>query len=263
MHFEDLEFVVLWEQITGDRMPPPFIFTSRTPMYYDFLREKRSAAERVEARWDGALGNLAEVMAEPDIRIVVNGFDGRDLKHADGRVRMMALRRAGRGYLLKQLPGETYVHSGGFTAVECDPLSLAEAVVDALPEVGAGRQADVKLDGTQGSDYADDDIGRTIIDDVFEDAAVQRTKRFLNSSVVCAGTIEVIQGHSKFGPRGITEHLLEWRDLEDDGRYVIGGEPPFIAAAVDSSRLTNAINVRVAAVVRAIRDERGILSGSE
>ncbi|MET8422568.1 ESX secretion-associated protein EspG [Nocardia sp. NPDC004860] len=258
LRFEDLEFVVLWEQATGEAMPAPFLYTSRTPMYYDYLREKRQVYEGLQGRWTRRLDLLTDAIAEPDIRISVNGFDGRDPARADGRVRMVALRRGSYGYLVEQLPGETYLHSGGFTVTECDPVALAEMVVATLPQVQAGRQSDITLQVPDEPDSGYDEYSRSLIDDIFEDPIGQRAKRFLTAPMACMGTIEVVQGSSKFGPRGITARQLDWRDVEDDGRYVIGGdELPYVAVSADPKRMITAINSRVAAVVQAIREERG------
>ncbi|MFC9993667.1 ESX secretion-associated protein EspG [Nocardia sp. NPDC127526] len=261
--FGDLELVVLWEQFTGEGLPDPFIFTSRTPLLFDYLREKRAVAEQLRARQDPSLRWLAEVVTQPDLRITVSGFDCRDPENAEGRIRMIALRRADRGLLIKQLPGETYLHSGGFVVSECDPLRLADEVAAALPEVEAGKQAEIELVDPRRNAVSESEIGRTIIDDVFEDSAGLRSKRFLMTTPVRMGTIQIGQGHSKFGPQGITRYGLEWRDLDGDGRYLIGGEPPYRAVAVDGAKFTRAINVRVAAVIRAIKDERGMLGVSE
>ncbi|MFE2995130.1 ESX secretion-associated protein EspG [Nocardia sp. NPDC059246] len=259
LRLEDLEFVVLWEQAAGEAMPAPFLYTSRTPMYYDYLREKRQVYERLQDRWTRQLDLLSDAIAEPDIRITVNGFDGDNPTRADGRVRIVALRRGSHGFVIEQLPGETYLHSGGFAVTECDPVALAELVVAALPQVPAGRQSDITLPmpGEPDSGY-DHEHSRSIIDDILEDPVSQRAKRFLTASMACMGTVEVVQGSSKFGPRGVTARQLDWRDVKDDGRYVIGGdELPFIAVPADSKRLVTAINSRVAAVVQAIREERG------
>ncbi|MFJ9362845.1 ESX secretion-associated protein EspG [Nocardia sp. NPDC101769] len=258
LRFEDLEFVVLWEQARDEAMPAPFLYTSRTPMYYDYLREKREVYERLRGRWTGRMDLLSDAIAEPDIKITVNGFDGRDPGRADGRVRMIALRRGSYGFLIEQLPGETYLHSGGFTVAECDPVALAEMVVAALPQVGAGSQPDITLQTPGAADSGYDEYRSTLIDNVFEDSIGQRAKRFLAAPMECMGTIEVIQGISKFGPRGITARHLDWRDVEGDGRYIIGGdELPYVAVSADPKRMVTAINSRVAAVVQAIREERG------
>lgn len=257
--FGDLEFVVLWERLTGENLPAPFIFTSRTPLLFDYLREKREEAERLEAKWDRSLDHFAQVVARPDLRIVVTGFDARDPQRADGRIRMIALRRGERGYLMKQLPGETYMHSSGFEVRECDALRLADEVADALPESEAGREADITLVDPRQNATVEHEVGRTIIDDVFGDSVNYRSKKFLATVPVRMGTIEVVQGYSEYGPRGAAVYGLQWRDLQDDGRYAISGEPPHVAVAVDRKRLITLINSRVAEVVRRIKDERQTL----
>ncbi|MFF0609182.1 ESX secretion-associated protein EspG [Nocardia tengchongensis] len=258
LRFEDLEFVVLWEQAKGEAMPAPFLYTSRTPMYYDYLREKRQVFERLRDNWTSRMELLSDAIAEPDISITLNGFDGRDPSRADGRVRIIALRRGTYGYVIEQVPGETYLHSGGFTVTECDPLALADLVVAALPEVGAGCQSDILLQVPGEPDSSHDEFRLSPIGDNLEDPIGLRAKRFLAAPMECMGTVEVIQGFSKFGPRGITTRQMDWRDVEDDGRYIIGGdELPFVAVPADPKRMVTAINGRVAAVVQAIREERG------
>ncbi|MFF0635506.1 ESX secretion-associated protein EspG [Nocardia sp. NPDC004151] len=258
LRFEDLEFVVLWEQATGDAMPAPFLYTSRTPMYYDYLREKRAVFERLQRDWTKRLDLLSDAIAEPDLSITVNGFDGRDPSRADGRVRIRALRRGTYGFVIEQLPGETFLHSGGFTVTECDPVALADLVVAALPQVGGGSHSEVMLQAPGEPDSSHDEYRRSLIEDNLEDPIGLRAKRFLSAPMECMGTIEVVQGFSKYGPRGITSRQMDWRDVEDDGRYFIGGdELPFMAVPADSKRMVTAINSRVAAVVQAIREERG------
>ncbi|UGT39673.1 ESX secretion-associated protein EspG [Nocardia yamanashiensis] len=257
--FGDLEFTVLWEMITGDDLPAPLIFTSRTPLRDDYFREKREMVEQLRSKWDYSVDALADVIEQPDLRVIVSGVDGRDERRADGRIRMIALRRGDRGLLIKQLPGETYSHSGGFTVRECDPVRLADEVAAALPETDAGRQGNTPLADPSAGPMVEPQFDRLIIDDIFADSATLRSKKFLAITPMCMGTIEVRQGHSKFGPKGMVSHSLQWRDLEDDGRYVIRREPPYVAVPADSKQLIASINVCVAAVIRAIKDERGTL----
>ncbi|WP_131816469.1 hypothetical protein [Nocardia salmonicida] len=48
----------------------------------------------------------------------------------------------------------------------------------------------------------------------------------------------MLQGHSKYGPRGRIETGLLWRDLPDDGRYVMPlDDPAPVASAMSSDRL--------------------------
>ncbi|WP_306360372.1 ESX secretion-associated protein EspG [Nocardia sp. CC227C] len=255
--FGDLEFVVLWELFGEDRLPHPFVFTSRTPMYFDYLREKREVAERLRTGADAAIAPVAESMVRPDIRITVDGWAGRDPERADARIRILATRKGDRGYVAIQLPGETYTHSGGFVVAECDPLRLADAIVAALPTAEPGDATEIALlppeADREGLDY---EYGRSPTRFRPEETLPGRSRRFLRTTPSLIGTIDIEQGMSKFGPRGITRHRLEWRDLSDDGRYVIAHAAPWVAVSADHGRLTSMINVRIADVVKVIREER-------
>ncbi|WP_181699436.1 ESX secretion-associated protein EspG [Nocardia sp. GTS18] len=252
----DLELVVIWESLgEAGVLPRPFVFTSRTPMYYDYLREKQIVSERLPTKLGNSFENVLEAMTKPDVRIVVNGLDPSDPLRADGRVRMLALRRANRGYLITQLPGETHMHSGGYTVAECDPLKLADVTVSALPSADAGKMPEIPLIETAVDDV-EYDYGRSLVEDDFDERAKVRSNKFLAMPTTSVGSIGVVQGHSEFGPRGITERWLDWRDLTDDGRYAISPEPSSKAIPVDSAQLISMINARIAAIIRAIRDER-------
>ncbi|MGW5450594.1 ESX secretion-associated protein EspG [Nocardia sp. NPDC003979] len=252
----DLELVVIWESLgEAGTLPHPFVFTSRTPLYYDYMREKRKVGMVLSTKLDSSFKNVLEVLTQPDVRIVVNGMDSRDPQRADGRVRMLGMRRANRGYLITQVPGETYMHSGGFTVTECDPLKLADIIVSALPSAEAGRMPEIPLIETAATDV-EYDYGRSFVEDDFDERAKVRSTKFLAMPTASVGSIGVVQGHSDFGPRGITERWLEWRDLEDDGRYVVTPGPSSTAVSADSAKLISMVNARIAAIVRAIRDER-------
>ncbi|MGM7644075.1 ESX secretion-associated protein EspG [Nocardia sp. JW2] len=252
----DLELVVIWESLgEAGTLPHPLVFISRTPMYYDYLREKREVGEGLSTKLDNSFKNVLEALTQPDIRIVVNGLDSRDPHRADGRVRMLALRRANRGYLITQLPGETYMHSGGFTVTECDPLKLADIIVSALPPAEAGKMPEIPLIETAVTDV-EYDYGRSFVEDDFDERTKVRSSKFLAMPTASVGSIGVVQGHSEFGPRGITERWLQWRDLEDDGRYAVTPGPSSTAIPADSAQLISMVNARIAAVIRAIRDER-------
>ncbi|WP_330183371.1 ESX secretion-associated protein EspG [Nocardia sp. NBC_01503] len=253
----DLEFVVLWEQLNSDYLPFPFSFMSRTPLYDDFLREKRETAERVRTRLSGSFDSVLESVAQPDIRIIVDAWDGRDPQRSDGRIRIMATRKGSQGFLVTQLPGETYMHSGGFTVAECDPLRLADEIVSALPVSKPGDHAEIPLSPpSEKQDDIDYEYGRSRIGAGPEDPVADRSRKFLHIRPTLIGTIDVIQGSSVFGPRGVTRHRMEWRDLQDSGRYVIGHAAPWKAVAADEKRFIGMINARIAEVIRVIKEER-------
>ncbi|MGO4615052.1 ESX secretion-associated protein EspG [Nocardia sp. 2YAB30] len=237
----DLEFAAAWAATGEEQLPQPLLYTSRTELLEDSERELRQAATQARTNHGAALDPVLAALGRPDIRVVVHGRSPADPENPKGQIRLHACRLGSTGYLVTQLPGETIWHSGGYTITELDALELAKTVVDALPMVGPGRHRDIVLPE---GDVDHGDIIRA------------RARRFLALPAVTTGTITVIQGHSAFGPRGISSRTVRWCDLLDDGRYVITGRPP-AATGADVRRMTAAINNAIAHVVTAIQEERG------
>ncbi|MFE3442573.1 ESX secretion-associated protein EspG [Nocardia sp. NPDC059180] len=254
--FSDTEFFVLWKSLRRGGLPFPLYYTGRTEDPERFKAELLAAQEELRRRLGSSFDSVLATIADPDLRIVVNGGDGREPREPKSLVRLIGVRSQNNGYLLKQLPGESYWHSGGFTVTEYEAVGLAHAVVAEMPEAKPGRQRDVVLPAERPGDELDHSYGGSAVHDSFDDSIAQRGAAFLATPAPSYGTIDVVQGFSIFGPRGITKHRLRWRDLEDDGRYVIGDETPPMARPADRKHLTNTINTRVAAVIRAIKDER-------
>lgn len=255
----DLEFVVAWEDMKGEFLPHPFVFTSRTPLWNDYLREKNEVRSLLESKLDHSFAEVLTRIARPDIRIEVTAWDSRDAEDPKSCIRMLAVRLGAEALVVTQLPGETVRHSGGYTFVEADPLSLAEVVVAALPKADAGRRREVVLAAAGGVaqeqdfDYSYRD---SAVFDSFDDSIGRRSADFLGAPTGSMGVIRVVQGRSRFGPRGIVDRTLRWRDLLDDGRYMITADNPPIARPVGAKQMIAMVNSEIATVVRTIRDER-------
>ncbi|MBF6211555.1 ESX secretion-associated protein EspG [Nocardia puris] len=257
--FTDLEFVALWDGMREGSLPQPFSFISRTEFRQDFLRECARTRERLRDSEGHELARIFEDIARPDIAVRIRGLRGPDAAEPANVVRLLAVRRGERGYVVSQSPGETVEHSGGFTVTEVGALSLADAVVSRLPEVGPGTHKHIVLptpeEFADGRRDMDDSHESSPLWDSFEPSDAHRAESFLRSATRGMGTMTVDQGRSKFGPRGRVRRRLEWRDVVEDGRYVIvSGSPPF-AAAADERRMIAAINTEIAAVVKSIKDE--------
>ncbi|NNH74043.1 hypothetical protein HLB23_30020 [Nocardia uniformis] len=82
-----------------------------------------------------------------------------------------------------------------------------------------------------------------------------RSARFLRVPATFSGEIQITQGSSVFGPRGINRHTVGWRDLTDYGRYVVTDRPA-MALAADAKRFVSVLNSRIASVIAAIKEER-------
>ncbi|MFC9892432.1 ESX secretion-associated protein EspG [Nocardia sp. NPDC127579] len=255
-HFTDLEFVAVWESLREGAIPPPFVFTSRTPLHADFTREKNEARARIRERWGDALDPVLAVLAHPDIRVLVQGWSGGDPADPAGRLSVLGVRHGHQGYLVQQTPGETIWHSRAFTIAECDAVHLGAAVGGALPECAAGKWNRVVLDSAAARPDVDYVYGRSLAHELTFDPDTERRRRFDKMPEVGSGRIEISQARSRFGPRGVTRRKLGWRDLEGDGRYAITDGRPPVAIAADPKRLISLINAEIAEVVRAIKDER-------
>ncbi|CAM4515545.1 ESX secretion-associated protein EspG [Nocardia ninae] len=254
--FSDLEFAVLWGGEENAYLPRPLSFTSRTPMWNDYMEERARTRDALRGTVDPRFDEVLAAIRQPDIRIEARGWDARDWTNTKASIRLLAARRGERGFLVTQLPGETVEHSSGFTVSECEAVQLADVVVDALPDAEPGKRADIALATQDYGDEMDYGYGRSVVHDSFEGSVRDRATEFLATPAPCVGRIDVIQVQSIFGPRGTTRHRLKWRDLENDGRYLIDDSNPPVAMASDRKRLIAAVNTRIAEVVRAIKDER-------
>ncbi|MBF6351432.1 MULTISPECIES: ESX secretion-associated protein EspG [Nocardia] len=236
-----LEFVVSWERTGEQFLPEPLFYISETRLLADSERRKRATAEELRARGGGLPEPVLACLAHPDLRITVVGADRRASGEPSRQIRMLGVRQGPTGYLVTQLPGESARRGGGFRITEGDAVELATQVVTALPAAAPGRRGEIVLPR----------VGFEL------DTAVRtRGNRFLRLPTASEGTIDVVQGSSRYGPRGIARRTLRWRDVVDDGRYALAGERPDAATAVDAKVLTAAVNNAVAQVVASIRDER-------
>ncbi|WP_109526111.1 MULTISPECIES: ESX secretion-associated protein EspG [Nocardia] len=238
--FTDLEFNLLCEDVRQGELPAPFVFTSRTRLEADYEREKAQVRQRLRQRMDHETDALAGAIAKPDVFVVAHAWDDQDFDNPEARTRVHAIRHRARGYVITQLPGETLAHSGGFTVVECDPHTLGDTVLGLLPRCDAGGLDDIALSlpSTEPQHEVERPVSRISDndDDPGDDAV--RSAAFFEIPAVSTGIVKVLQGRSKYGPRGRIEAGLLWRDLPDDGRYVIPLDHPApVATAMGSDHL--------------------------
>ncbi|WP_327112638.1 ESX secretion-associated protein EspG [Nocardia sp. NBC_01730] len=254
--FTDIEFDALWSRTRADILPRPFVIVTDIPYENDYQRELHRIREQWQFNGDPAFDQICADVLEPDLSLVVRGIDGQDPRNPKGSIRKLAVRRKDRGYLLTQLPGKTVAHSAGFTVTECDPLSLASVVVAELPEVAAGKHAQITLPMPREGGEMDHSYDKSGLWDSFEDTNQRAAEWFESTVPTTRGAIGVFQGISIFGPRGRVSRWLQWRDLPDDGRYVIGADLPPVAEPADAKRFAAMINTEIVNVIRVIKDER-------
>lgn len=254
-----LEFRALCGVHTEGRLPRPLVFTSSTRWADEYEWELSETARDLRARFNGELDAVGVALAKPDVFVSLQAFgDDADFDDPKVRTRVHACRQRARGFVITQRPGETVHHAAGFDIVECDPHELGDIVLSRIPFARAGRLPataipDTRRDprfepgySTSGSMISDYD------EDENENAGNEydRALTFLRTSAVRSGSIRVVQGRSKYGPRGRIEMGMLWRDVEGDGRYAIPMHQPAPSArGMGTEDLTEWIDEQVELVV--------------
>ncbi|MFE3542345.1 ESX secretion-associated protein EspG [Nocardia sp. NPDC059177] len=239
----DLEFRVLWQRFVGTDLPRPLTFQTRTRLHEDYEEEKYQTWQRLQHTVDPALRSVFEVLERPEVYVRLRGWKDDERDNAEHWLKARAARAGANGYLIYQLPGETPTHSGGYVVVDVGPHGLADAIVDLMPDTGAGTGGIIPLV----TDTRDEHEPRASM--FFEEAdtsIVERSTEFFNRPAERTGTINIRQNQSMFGSRGMHRDILVWRDLPADGRYVIElpNENP-TATAISRTDLTDKINASI------------------
>ncbi|WP_069161927.1 ESX secretion-associated protein EspG [Nocardia altamirensis] len=245
--FTDLEFAVLWERHSEYPFPVPFTYTSRTPLHDDYVAEKRQTWERMRGEVTAEVVGAMETVCSPDVFVSVRGWCDQDMDDPEKRIRIFAARTGVRAYVVTQSPGETVWYSSGYTVSECHPRGLAADLVGRLPDVEAGKRKNTVV-VPEVKNLNDAAWGVAVADDGQATLAV-RSKKFFAIEATTTGEIVIRQGRSKYGPRGIRQQVLQWRDLPDDGRYVIGPDEPPVAIGTGKRRLIGLIDAGIELMV--------------
>ncbi|MEV0293210.1 ESX secretion-associated protein EspG [Nocardia sp. NPDC050710] len=252
--FTDLEFRVLCERFAKSNVPDPLTFMARIPYLDDYEREKYLTWERLQPDLDPVIPDIIPLLYRPDVAIKVLGWYDGDFQAPEKWIRGLAVRSGTQGYLVTQAPGETFMHSSGYTIIDCGPRGLAEAVVRLLPpNIEAGRRGSIPIVTDNLDDLERISSGGSLVTEEVDSSGAGRSAEFFGIPADRTGSITIVQGHSKFGPRGILEHILVWRDLPSDGRYVIelpNGAP--MAVGMGKKWLTSKIDNSVETILERI-----------
>jgi len=252
----DVEFTALWAETKAGPLPTPLIAVSRIKNADRYEAHQLQARERLREMPDLDVPPLVETLAHPDITLALNGWDTRTPGNPGGLIRVHAARSGADGIVVREIPGETSVYSNGFVLTRCHAVELARVAVEQLPVLPAGGLGEMVLvDPDDGLDYS---YGRSAVREraYAAQAPEDRAARFLEAPTERMGGLEILQARSAFGPRGCSRYFLGWRDLPDDGRYLITDDTPSVVVPVDVARLAARINTHIAVIVQTLREER-------
>lgn len=248
----DVELIDLWDSMFQDRLPAPLFALFRGEHEQQWARLRAEArAGRAE---DGDLCDALTRIARADVLVSAAGLDPRHRGRPDGLIRVLGGRQGAVATLIVQQPGESIWHSGGYVLSSGAADRLAGAVAGALPERAPGRLPDTPLVTAQDDGGTDHYYGRSRVQESCSDAD-RLSADWLRQPIECHGVIETRLGRSIFGPRGITRHRIEWRDVVGDGRYVVVDVGGAVARPVDRARLAELIATHITAVLQTLEDE--------
>lgn len=249
----DIELIALWDKLFKDGLPAPLFALYRGEDAEEWAWS--AATARAGLADDGGLHDALVRIAAADVRVSVRAFDPRHPDNPDSTVRVIGGSQGGVATLIRQLPGETIWHSGGYVVNTGDRSRLAGAIAGALPDRAAGQRPDTPLVTAPGSAATDHHYGRSRVQDSYSDAD-RLSAEWLDHPAEQLGLIETSLGSSIFGPRGITPYRIEWRDLVGDGRYAIRDDVGPVAKPVDRRRLAAMITADITTVWQTLEDER-------
>ena len=260
-----LEVTVLWEMLSDDTLPFPLTHSPTQQYEEDYLRAKRETAERLVGNppshaphgWDSAdLLRLWQAAVNPDIVIWAAGEAPDDETDMSAVTRVVGLRREGYAVVLVQQPGESIDRGGDIDVYQTDVVGLANAVIAQLPKVGPGKQREVPIlaQRQDGMDSGDD--SSPVFDSM--DPPHLRSERWRSAKTRQLGELRVEPGSAAHWIQDRRGYLVRWRDVADDGRYLIEPTPNPIAIPVDDDGFESFVNQRVAELVRRIRENRPV-----
>ncbi|RDI45015.1 ESX secretion-associated protein EspG [Nocardia mexicana] len=235
--FSSLAFLVLCDRYRSGSVPRPLLFETDEDVTVDEMdRRRRDMWESLQDRLDGSFDGVIEVMRAPEVYVQVRSWDEHDRSNKDKQLRVHIARSGALGYVFEQAPGKLTWDSPMVTVTECDPSDLGSKVVASLPSVAAGRLPDIPV-VTDPAEHITPAWRDSLIWDDVDERPVAQTQRFFQQPADLTGAIAVVQGRSKYGPRGILETNLMWRDIPGDGRYVMSLDESPVAVATGPREL--------------------------
>jgi hypothetical protein len=257
-----LELVVLWELMSNDSLPFPLTHFPTQQYEEDYIRAKKETAARLRRgmveRLSGQVPEdalqLWKAAVNPDIVIWAAGEPPGDATDMSAVTRVVGLRRGGYAVVLAQQPGLRIERGGDIDVYQSDVVGLARAVIGQLPRVGRGKHPEVPILPPQpdATDYGHNPS--PVLNS--NDPTRQRSDRWRNAKTTQFGELRVQPGSGAHWIQDRRGHVVRWRDLADDGRYLIEPKPNPVAIAVDDSAFEIFVNQRVAELVRRIREDR-------
>ncbi|GAA5070324.1 ESX secretion-associated protein EspG [Nocardia iowensis] len=132
-----LMFELALAALGRDRLPYPLRYTIEgVQAYEDYERLRTNAAQQLSSFAGPDLFNALKVLLEPQVRVEVHGFFGRDFGQV---VRVHAGMTARAATIAVQLPGPTQEYGRDILLTRCPPQAVPGQIAANLPNCVGGR----------------------------------------------------------------------------------------------------------------------------
>ncbi|PPJ28465.1 ESX secretion-associated protein EspG [Nocardia nova] len=244
--FDAAEFRVLWEVTGRDVLPYPLAhrFTAEHTVA-EVDRTRRRIAERLLPQVDDDLERAIALLLDPEVRVEVTGFRGRNREH---RIRIHAAAHDRHGAVVVQEPGPEATVGGTVRLSLLGVERVPAAVVAELPECsqGQGKPLNIPVD--------DLEAPAAHVRDPWVVGPKEQLARFLKRPASATFHIAAYPWGSPDNRHTNGRKDFQIMDFLDDGRYAIFGDRILRIKPTDSTRMTAQVRDMIIRTTAEIRD---------
>ncbi|WP_157172718.1 ESX secretion-associated protein EspG [Nocardia exalbida] len=240
--FTALGFTVLWRAVDRDVLPYPLQYRSTADTVADYESEWKSEAAELHHRLDEPLYSALRVLAEPEARIEMAGFSGKE------KVRVHAAVHYRHAVLLVQEPTSSLDRGGAVHMSLIDAESVSRRVIDHLPDAARGSGPGIEISRHE-LDADDEDpyrVGAPATPRARAEQFFERPRSIIAHVAVYAGPA---WDNRPAPARGF--HVMDY----PDGRYLVRSGPTIKAVPADTTEVRTQLDRAIRATVAAFREE--------
>ncbi|WP_174184097.1 ESX secretion-associated protein EspG [Nocardia barduliensis] len=242
--FTALGFTVLWRAVDRDVLPYPLQFRSTAETVADYEAEWKSEAAGLHRRFDESLYSALRVLAEPEARIEMAGFRGKE------KLRVHAAVHYRHAVLLVQEPTASADRGGAVHMSLIDADDVSRRVIDLLPDAARGSGPGIEISrhelDTEDEDEEPYRVGASIPPRARAEQFFERPRSTIAHVAVYAGPA---WDNRPAPARGF--HVMDY----PDGRYLVRSAATLKAVPADTTELRTQLDRVVQVTVAGFREE--------
>ncbi|MGW4089314.1 ESX secretion-associated protein EspG [Nocardia sp. NPDC004750] len=241
--FTALGFTVLWRAVERDVLPYPLQYRSTAETVADYESEWKSEAAGLHRRLDESLYSALRVLAEPEARVEMAGFSGKD------KLRVHAAVHYRHAVLLVQEPTTSPDRGGAVHMSLIDAESVSRRVIDHLPDAARGSGPGIEISRHEldaGEDEEPYRVGAPLPPRARAEQFFERPRTTIAHVAVYAGPA---WDNRPAPARGF--HVMDY----PDGRYLVRSGTTIKAVPADTTEVRSQLDRVVHATVAAFREE--------